>query len=66
MGCEVIDIYERPDFDIFICKVSETLIDERYLKLNGVIDYEKMAPILFASQKHYYKMGEEIKIDVFK
>lgn len=61
MGCEVIDIYERPDFDIFIANVADTVVDEAYLREDGSIDYEKMAPILFAGQKSYYKAGSAVK-----
>jgi len=60
MGCEVIDIYERPEFDIFIAKIRESLVDEKYPGADGSIDYEKMAPLLFAGQKHYYKMGQKV------
>lgn len=60
MACEVKDIYKSGDFDCFIGTVKETLVDECYLRENGSIDYEKMAPIMFAGQKYYYKIGAAI------
>jgi len=66
MACEVIDIYERPDFDIFIAKVTETFVDEKYLREDGSIDYQKMAPVLFVAQKHHYTVGAESKINAYK
>jgi flavin reductase (DIM6/NTAB) family NADH-FMN oxidoreductase RutF len=66
MACQVIDIYERPDFDIFIARVAETLVDEKYLQEDGSIDYAKMAPVMFVAQKHHYVLGTECKLEAYK
>ena len=46
---------------IVVGTVKETLVDEKYLREDGSIDYEMMAPIMFAGQRRYYKIGSAVK-----
>lgn len=60
MECEVIDIYDRPEFDVFICRIVNTYADESVL--NGdKIDLSKVHPVLFAMMAGYWKLGDKIE-----
>lgn len=62
MACEVVDVYECGEFDCFIAKVAETLVDERYLEGDKArVDFEAMAPVMFAGQRLYYKVGQAVE-----
>ncbi|MBP1737199.1 MAG: flavin reductase [Oscillospiraceae bacterium] len=57
MECEVIDIYDQPEFDVFIVKVVNTYADEAVLT-DGKIDFAKVKPVLFDMPKFgYWKLG---------
>lgn len=59
MECEVIDIYDRGDYDNFILKVVNTHVENKMLDDNGKIDYEKLKPILFEMPTGtYLKTGD--------
>lgn len=61
MECEVIDIYDRPEFDIFIVRIVNTYAREDVLT-DGKIDYTKVRPILDAPLSGYFQIGNEIKV----
>lgn len=44
--CKVIDVYDRPEFDVFICSIENTYVKDEVLT-NGKIDYAKVDPILY-------------------
>lgn len=59
MECEVIDIYDRPQFDVFIVKIVNTYCDENVMT-DGKIDYAKVKPVLFNMSFGYWKLGDRI------
>lgn len=61
MECEVIDVYDRPEFDIFVVNIVNTYAREDVLT-DGKIDYAKVRPILDAPLSGYFQLGEEIKV----
>ena len=51
MECEVVDNYETDTFDNFICKITNTYVD----------DYDKLKPVLFEMPNYtYLRTGETI------
>ncbi len=61
MECEVIDIYDRPEFDVFVCKVGNTYASEDVLTENNKIDYKAVDPIFYEMQQFcYWSLGEKI------
>ena len=46
MECEVVDNYETETFDNFICKITNTYVDEDCLNEKGKPDYDKLKPVL--------------------
>lgn len=58
MECELLQTVDFPQHDIFIGKIVETHCDESVLT-GGVVDLEKLQPILFAmNDRSYYRLGE--------
>ncbi len=58
MECEVIDILNMPNHDVFIVKPKNTYCDEEVLT-EGRIDLSKVKPMFFDMyQKKYWKLGE--------
>ena len=58
MECEVIDIYDRPDFDVFIVKIVNTYCDAAVLT-KGKIDYEKANPFFYDMPGfNYWNLGK--------
>lgn len=61
MECEVVDNYETETFDNFICKISDTYVEEAMLNENDKVDYNKLKPVLFEMPTYsYLKTGEMI------
>lgn len=61
MECEVVDNYETETFDNFICKITNTYVDEDYLNEKGKPDYKKLKPVLFEMPNYtYLRTGETI------
>ena len=61
MECEVMDNYETDTFDNFICKISNTYVEEAMLNENDNVDYNKLKPVLFERPTYsYLKTGEII------
>ena len=61
MECEVVDNYETDTFDNFICKITNTCVDEDCLNEKGKPDYDKLKPVLFEMPNYtYLRTGETI------
>ncbi len=61
MECEVVDNYETETFDNFICKITNTYVDEDCLNGKGKPDYDKLKPVLFEMPNYtYLRTGETI------
>ena len=61
MECEVMNNYETETFDNFICKITDTLVDEDCLNEKGKPDYGKLKPVLFEMPNYtYLRTGETI------
>ena len=54
MECEVVDNYETETFDNFICKITDTYVDEDCLNEKGKPDYDKLKPVLFEMPNYTY------------
>lgn len=61
MECKVVDVYNTPGFESFICTVSGTYTEEEYLNEAGKIDYRKLKPVLFEFPTYeYLRTGDVI------
>lgn len=61
MECEVVDNYETDTFDNFICKITNTYVDEDCLNEKGKPDYNRLKPVLFEMPNYtYIRTGETI------
>ena len=59
--CEVVDNYETDTFDNFICRITNTYVDEDCLNEKGKPDYDKLKPVLFEMPNYtYLRTGETI------
>ena len=59
MDCAVVDIYETPGFESFICKIEATYAEGAVLTPEGKIDYRALKPVLFEFPTYeYLKTGE--------
>ena len=60
MECKVIDIYDRPSHDIFICRVEKTFAKEEVLT-DGILDFSKVRPIFYDMPSFgYWGVGKRI------
>ncbi len=61
MVCSVVDVYNTPNFESFICAIDGTYVEERCLNDAGKIDYRAMKPILFEFPTYeYLRTGDVI------
>lgn len=61
MECSVVDIYNTPGFETFICSISNTYVEESHLNAQGKINYQTLRPVLFEFPTYeYLKTGEAI------
>ncbi len=61
MECKVVDVYNTPGFESFICSISGTYADEECLNEAGKIDYRKLKPVLFEFPTYeYLRTGDVI------
>jgi flavin reductase (DIM6/NTAB) family NADH-FMN oxidoreductase RutF len=59
MECEVIDILDRPNTNVYLVKVVNTYCNENVMT-DGKIDYAKVDPMFFdLAQIKYRKLGEK-------
>jgi flavin reductase (DIM6/NTAB) family NADH-FMN oxidoreductase RutF len=54
MECQMVDIYETEQHESFIVKPINTYVDESMLTDDGLIDYEKVSPVLFEMPRRQY------------
>ncbi len=52
--CSVVDIYETPNFESFICTIDNTYVDEKHLDTDGKINYNTLKPVLFEFPTYQY------------
>ena len=58
MECRLIQTVDFPRHDVFVGEIVETYCDEQWLT-DGVVDFSKVRPILFAmNDRGYWKLGE--------
>lgn len=61
MECTVVDVYDSPGFESFICTISSTYVEEKHLNESGKIDYHTLKPVLFEFPTYeYLRTGEVI------
>lgn len=61
MECSVVDVYNTPNFESFICTIDGTYVEEGHLDEQGKIDYGTLKPVLFEFPTYQYlKTGEVI------
>ncbi len=61
LECSVVDVYNTPNFESFICTIDNTYVDERHLDDNGRINYDTLKPVLFEFPTYQYlRTGEVI------
>lgn len=59
--CSVVDVYNTPNFESFICTINNTYVEEEYLNENGKINYNTLKPVLFEFPTYQYlKTGDVI------
>ena len=59
--CSVVDVYNIPNFESFICTIDNTYVAEEHLNEKGKIDYDTLKPVLFEFPTYQYlKTGEVI------
>lgn len=54
VACTVVDTYETPGFETFVCAADGTYVDEDDLTEAGKIDYARVKPILFEFPTYSY------------
>ncbi len=52
--CSVVDVYETPGFESFICTIDSTCVEEEHLDSAGKIDYQSLKPVLFEFPTYQY------------
>lgn len=61
MECSVVDIYNTPGFESFICTIDNTYVSEEHLDDKGKINYNTLKPVLFEFPTYQYlKTGDVI------
>ena len=61
MECSVVDVYESPNFESFICTIDSTYVEEEHLDSAGKINYQTLRPVLFEFPTYQYlRTGEVI------
>ena len=61
LECSVVDIYETPNFESFVCTIDNTYVDEKHLDADGKINYNSLKPVLFEFPTYQYlKTGDVI------
>lgn len=60
MECSVVDIYNTPNFESFICAIDNTYVEESHLDSEGKIDYQSLKPVLFEFPTYQYLRTGEV------
>lgn len=59
MECSVVDIYNTPGFESFICTIDNTYVEEEHLNAEGKVNYHTLKPALFEFPTYeYLKTGD--------
>ena len=59
MECSVVDIYNTPGFESFICTIDNTYVKEKYLNDAGKINYNTLKPVLFEFPTYAISLAEQ-------
>jgi flavin reductase (DIM6/NTAB) family NADH-FMN oxidoreductase RutF len=60
MKCRLVQIVDRPRYDVFIGEDVATYCDERRLR-DGVVDFAKGEPFMFVMNDHsYWRLGKRL------
>ena len=54
MECSVVDVYNTPNFESFICTIDNTYVAEEHLTEKGKVDYDSLKPVLFEFPTYQY------------
>lgn len=54
MECSVVDVYNTPNFESFICTIDSTYVEEKHLDDAGKINYLTLKPVLFEFPTYQY------------
>ncbi len=60
MECDVVDTFESPGFDNFVCSVVNTYVANDMLDDKGHIDYARLKPVLFEFPTYSYLATGEV------
>ncbi len=60
MECSVVDTYNTPNFESFICTIAGTYVAEEHLNEIGKIDYDTLKPVLFEFPTYQYLQTGEV------
>lgn len=60
MECDVVDTFESPGFDNFVCSVVNTYVANDMLDDKGHIDYARLKPVLFEFPTYSYLATWEV------
>ncbi len=61
MECSVVDVYNTPGFESFICSINNTYVEEEHLNEADKINYNTLKPVLFEFPTYeYLKTGDVI------
>lgn len=59
LECTVVDIYNTPGFESFICTIDSTYIEEEHLTEDNKVNYRTLKPVLFEFPTYeYLKTGD--------
>ena len=61
MECSVVDVYNTPGFESFICSIDNPYVEEEHLNETGKVNYRTLRPVLFEFPTYeYLKTGDII------
>lgn len=59
LECTVVDIYNTPGFESFICTIDNTYVEEKHLTEENKVNYRTLKPVLFEFPTYeYLKTGD--------
>ncbi len=61
MECSVVDVYNTPNFESFICTIDNTYMEEVCLNEVGKINYQTLKPVLFEFPTYEYLRTGEVR-----
>ncbi len=54
MECSVVDVYNTPNFESFICAIDNTYVAEEHLTEKNKVNYDTLKPVLFEFPTYQY------------